>query len=30
MWALEGKSPAAAEQATAATIDFFRRQAQAH
>ncbi|MDQ0675203.1 MULTISPECIES: alpha/beta hydrolase [Micrococcaceae] len=30
MWALEGKSPAAAEQATTATIDFFRRQAQAH
>ncbi|MGX1163021.1 acetyl esterase/lipase [Arthrobacter sp. SLBN-100] len=30
MWALADKSPAAAEQATAATIDFFRRQAQAH
>ncbi|WP_461188517.1 alpha/beta hydrolase fold domain-containing protein [Arthrobacter sp. Z4-13] len=30
MWSLPDKSPAAAEQATAATIDFFRRQAQEH
>jgi acetyl esterase/lipase len=30
MWALPDHGPAAAEQATAATIDFFRRQAQAH
>ncbi|WP_258804561.1 alpha/beta hydrolase [Pseudarthrobacter sp. NS4] len=30
MWSLPDKSQAAAQQATAATIDFFRRQAQNH